>query len=167
MVAEVDRTNNSPISTFEKEVPVEVHLPEFEPFSSVGALDLAQLSRGEHRVEIGTLRDACCGGILAARIRNGQVVGIETEVGDDVGEDPSGGFGALFAEAMERLGQSGGREAVPVAEFFSSLNVGMPPPIGVSGCIRICIWGYCVTCCSSPGGGTYCVFAAPSRPVVQ
>lgn len=163
MAVEDPTLTRTPVQTFAKEVEIQVHHPEFEVSSSVQFLDADKLSTGRHRIEIGKFKDGCCGRAAFAIIDDGRVVEIETEACEDAKGTATEEEAALFQLAMDKLALPD-HDPQPVQTFLANLNVGMPPPIGVSGCIKICLLGYCVTCCSSPADGLSCSLTRPSGP---
>jgi len=49
-----------PLATFTVPLKVEIRDPEFERLSSLSALDVKRLSKGNHKVEVGFLKGGCC-----------------------------------------------------------------------------------------------------------
>src|SRR6476659_2399754 len=62
-----------PLATLTVPMKVEIRQPEFEPLSSLKALDMQRLSKGSHKVEVGFLKGGCCRNLVWAVIRDGMV----------------------------------------------------------------------------------------------
>src|SRR5215211_7898089 len=91
------------LASFKMPVKVEVRQPEFEPLSSLSALDLDRLSRGNHKVEIGFVHGGCCRQLVRAVVRNGMVTGCEVEPCEDSGIRPSKEMVAVFTQVQKRI----------------------------------------------------------------
>src|SRR3954468_6996896 len=77
-----------PLATFRVPMKVEIRQPEFERLASLSALDVKRLSKGNHKVEIGFLSGGCCRNLVRAVIRNGMVIGFETEACKETAKAP-------------------------------------------------------------------------------
>src|SRR5512139_3865239 len=66
-------------TTISVSVPVQVGTPDIEIFDLGKTVDRAALAKGSHRLIIGRVSGGCCASLVRARIRDGQVVGIEVE----------------------------------------------------------------------------------------
>jgi hypothetical protein len=130
---------------FKRTVEVEVRLPEFEPLASLKTLDYRRLEKGNHRIEIGFLSGGCCRKLVWAVVRNGMVTGIEVEPCKE-SQPASPELTAVLKEAHRRLAkQMGGWRPIPISE------IGTVAPLRISwgaGCVQVCEFGYCLTCCA-------------------
>ncbi len=139
---------------FNKAVPVEVHAPKLDVLDSVALLDPEKLSRGVHRIEIGTLRGAPCKSMAYAVVRDGMVVGIEAEGCDATDKNIPKEVAELFREALGKLDVPRPAKPEEVVVFLSKLRSGIT--IEVWGCFWICVFQWCFFCCtdvaSGPGG---------------
>jgi hypothetical protein len=139
---------------FEYAIPFEARIPEFETLASLGALDLARLGKGSHKVEVGFFKGGCCSKLVKANVKNGMVTGIEVEPCKDTRKPPPE-MKAVLQEAVRRLipDRPGKFQPVPIAKFVANAR-GLIVING--GCIQICWWGSCLTCCWSDDGGFGC-----------
>jgi hypothetical protein len=129
---------------FKRTSEVEVRLPEFEPLASLKSLDYRRLEKGNHTIEIGFLTGGCCHKLVRAVVKNGMVTELEVEPCKE-SRPASPGLTATLKEAHRRLAkQMGGWRPIPISEISTV------EPLRISwgsGCIQICEFGYCLTCC--------------------
>jgi len=129
---------------FKRTVEVEVRLPEFEPLASLKSLDYRRLKKGNHTVEIGFLSGGCCRKLVRAVVKNGMVTGLEVEPCKET-RPASPELTAVLKEAQRRLAKQMGKwRPIPISE------IGKVPLLYISwggGCIQVCEFGYCLTCC--------------------
>ncbi len=140
------------LASFKVPMRVEIRAPEFEPLSSLSALDTKRLSRGDHRIEIGFLKGGCCRNLVRAVVKNGMVIGCEIEpCGETSARPPPPELRSVLAKARKKV--AGGREwkPVPVEELIRSSARMMDLIVIVGGgCFFICIWNFCLMCCWWP-----------------
>ena len=136
--------------TFKHSVPVEVRLPKFHPFNSFKSLDRKRLSKGTSTIEIGCLEGGCCQKLVRATVRNGMVVGIGVDPCEST-RKASPELAALLKKARrEILPRSGGKwKPIPLKDFGPAT---IDDIVIHNGCIQICIFSYCLTCCVSASG---------------
>jgi hypothetical protein len=129
---------------FKRTVEVEVRLPEFEPLASLKSLDYRRLEKGNHTVEVGFLSGGCCRKLVRAVVKNGMVTGFEVEPCKET-RPASPELKATLKEAHRRLAKQIGKwQPFPISE------INKVAPLRISwggGCIQICEFGYCLTCC--------------------
>jgi hypothetical protein len=163
------------VATFNHPMQVTVRRGEFEPIESIGLLDLKRLSRGSHRVHIGSVSGGCCPSKAYAVVRDGHVVDVQVDVckGHDRKKKLTSQAQALVREAQRRghlKKRRSKRTPIAVDKFFAS--PAQMARIIVSdweteggGCMQIC-WGEgpilnCIYCCRDwkrPGGEAECGF---------
>lgn len=140
------------LATFKVPMKVEIRAPEFEPLSSLKALDTERLSRGNHKIEIGFVKAGGCRSLVKAVIRGGLVTGCEIEPCKGTGSQrPPPEFLRALEKARKKV--TAGREwkPIPVAELVrSSARINDLIIIVGGGCIFICIWNHCLLCCWRP-----------------
>ena len=149
------------IAQFDHPMRVTVRRGEFEPVESIGLLDVKKLSRGSHKVHIGSVTGGCCPSKTFATVRNGRVV--------DVSVEACKGRKKLSREAQAIINEARRRgylrarrrwTPVPVTEFFSSparmarIVISTWETDG-GGCGQVC-WGTgpildCAWCCIDNG----------------
>src|SRR5262249_54533999 len=141
------------LAEFAAPMRVQIRQPEFEPLSSLGALDLKRLSRGNHKIEIGFVKGGCCRNLVRAVIRNGLVTGCEIEPCKETRKaaPPPPQLRKLLAEARKKIARGRKWKPIPVSQLVRS-NARMIDLIIIwgGGCIFICIWGHCIMCCWWP-----------------
>ena len=150
-------------------VAVEVTEAPFHTFDSVRQLDVARLSRAaKARFEVGYFETECCRQAVHAIVKKGMVTELELEpCKSPVRMTPE--LEKLLKAGAKKLA-SGRRGSsplpVPVSEFLAD-PVGLT--IQIKGCIKICIFGYCVWCCftSSPRWWSRCGVNTPRPNPVQ
>jgi hypothetical protein len=150
------------IAQFDHPMRVTVRRGEFEPVESIGLLDVKKLSRGSHKVHIGSVTGGCCPSKTFATVRNGSVVDVYVEACKGPKKKLSKEAQAIIKEARRRGHLRARRRwtPVPVTEFFSS--PAQMARIVISGwetdgggCLQVC-WGSgpildCVWCCVDNG----------------
>jgi hypothetical protein len=130
---------------------VEIRQPEFEPLKSLAALDLRRLSKGSHKIEIGLIKGGCCPHVVRAVIRNGMVVGCETESCKETRSlKPSRELSALIDKVRAEVQRGRKWEPVPVAQFIGNEARMQDLIIVGGGCIFICFFNHCIMCCWWP-----------------
>ena len=150
----------NPIAQFDHPMQVTVSRGEFEPIESIGLLDLKKLSRGSHKVHIGSVSGGCCPSTAYAAVRDGSVVDVYVDVcKGHTRKKLTRQAQAIIKEARRRGHLKAKRRKwtpVPVDEFFSS--PARMARIVISdweteggGCMQVC-WGDgpildCVYCC--------------------
>ena len=141
------------LASFTAPVKVEIREPDFEPLTSLAALDLKRLSRGNHKIEIGFLKGGCCPHMVRAIVKNGMVTGCEVEPCDDhkSAKPPPRELMALIETARRKMKADRKWEPIPVAELVSS-TARMRDLIIIigGGCFFFCIFGHCIMCCWYP-----------------
>ncbi len=136
-----------------------VGTPDVEIFDLGKTVDRVALAKGSHRLIIGRVKGGCCASLLRARIKGGQVVGIEVERCKEAAPvDPQ--MSRLLQEAARKLARPKRRAkpAIPIEQFLKPaamrrLTTGLVEETCVYFCIPII--GRCYLCCSSvwyPGG---------------
>jgi hypothetical protein len=129
---------------------VEIRQPEFERLSSLAALDLKRLSKGNHKIEIGFVKGGCCRNLVRAVIRDGLVVGCEAEPCKESRQGTPPELMKAFSQAHAKLTRGKKWKPIPVAELVRSSAAMEGLIIWGGGCILICAWGYCFMCCWWP-----------------
>ena len=153
-----------PIATFRHPLTVEVSEPEFELSPSLRFMDLDALSgAASAEVPIGEVDGGCCQHTVYASIRKGMVVGIRAdECPKEERMTLTRDYAAVAAQAMKRLQarrrRSGHAFPMPVATFFGNAAVARAVSVDVLVCVRICILGFCSTCCR--------VVSTPTSPII-
>lgn len=146
------------LAAFNHPMPVEVREVKFEPLASVGVLDLARLSKGSHKIEVGFAEGGCCQRVVSAVIKNGMVTGLEIKGCGNPDKPVSKEMVAVVEAARRKIGREtpGKWKPVPVAEFFQSPAALRRIVIGdwAGWCITVCVkWGehwHCLVCCLWP-----------------
>lgn len=134
---------------FTHAVTVEARRPRFEPLGSLGSLDLEKLSKGSHKIEVGFFAGGCCSKLVRAVVKNGVVTGVEIEPCKD-SKKPTKELAAILDAAAKALPGAGKKwEPVPLRMFVGNA-AGLIDING--GCIQICIFNHCLTCCFSWDG---------------
>lgn len=138
------------LAAFTVPMKVEIREPEFEPLTSLAALDLARLSKGNHKIEIGFVRGGCCRNLVRAVIKNGMVMGCEVEPCKDSGKPAPRNMLDLLARARKEIKADRKWQPIPVGDLVKSSEKMMNLIIIGGGCILICFWGWCIMCCWYP-----------------
>jgi hypothetical protein len=146
------RKKSAAVLRFRQPVDVELFRPRLKLLPSFRYLDVDALSRAARAdVPIAELEGGCCGHTVLAEVRRGKVVGIRIEPCDDEQGAPlSREYRKLVAQAFKRVTKprrSARKLPMPVRTFFGSTAVAMQTSIDVMVCVRICILGFCTTCC--------------------
>src|SRR5687768_1106452 len=153
-----------PIAIFRHSLTVEVFEPEFKLSPSLRFINVDALSKSARaEIPIGEVDGGCCQHTVYATIRKGMVVGIRAE------ECPkeermtlTREYAAVVAQAMKRLQakrrRGGHKFPMPVATFFRNRSIALAASIDVLVCVRICILGFCSTCCR--------VVTTPNSPII-
>jgi hypothetical protein len=132
---------------------VEIRAPEFEPLASLAVLDLEQLKKGNHKIEIGFIKGGCCRKLVRALIKDGMVTGCEVEPCKESGKEGKVPPELLAVLDKARKKVAGGKkwEPIPVSELVSmSARVRDLIIIIGGGCIFICVFDFCFMCCWKP-----------------
>jgi len=140
------------LARFTAPMRVEVREPEFEPLSSLKALDTERLRRGKHKIEIGFVKGGCCRSLVRAIVKNGLVTGCEIEPCEEVQEKPvPPELRAALAKARKKVLAGRRWKPIPVAELVrsSARMIDLLIIVG-GGCIFICIFDHCIMCCWFP-----------------
>jgi len=147
-----DAEEKKPILAFDYSFKVEVYEPDFEPLSSVNSLDVKKLATTDQKIEIGYMKGGCCRQLVYAVIKNGMVIGIETEKCEAPKESIPEEVKTLFSDVVKKLKLPGPWKPVPVEEFVAMVNDGRYPirTGGGTNCIWICVWNTCFVCCNDP-----------------
>jgi hypothetical protein len=117
-------SKSRPLASFTIPMKVEIRQAAFELFRSQGMLDIERLSRGNHKVEVGIIKDGCCPHVISAVIKNGMVVGSEAApCKESVGTKPPRELLALAKKATMEITARNKWKPVPVARFFSSISL--------------------------------------------
>ena len=140
----------SVLAAFKFPMKVEVRAPEFEPLSSLSALDFARLSKGNHKIEIGFVDGGCCRKLVRAVVKNGWVTGCEVEPCKDSGKSISPEMMALFKQAQKKASAGKKWTPVPLRELTKSTAKMTNLIIVGGGCIFICFGHHCIMCCWWP-----------------
>lgn len=145
------KSSKSPpiLAAFKFATKVEVRQPEFEPLTSLSALDLGRLSKGNHKIEIGFV-NGCCRKLVRAVIKNGMVTGCEIEPCKDSGKPIPRELLALFAQAQKKINAGKKWKPIPVRELVNSTAKMQSLIIIGGGCIFICFFNFCIMCCWYP-----------------
>jgi hypothetical protein len=138
------------LAEFAAPMKVEIRQPEFEPFTSLAALDLKRLSRGNHKVEIGFIEGGGCRNLVRAVIKKGMVTGCEVEPCKDARKAAPRELLNLFAKAHRKINAGRKWQPIPVADLLRSSEKMLDLIIVGGGCIFICCFGYCIMCCWWP-----------------
>ena len=140
------------LATFTVPMKVEVRAPEFEPLSSLAALDVDRLRRGKHKVEIGFLKGGCCRRLVRAVVEHGLVIGCEVEPCKETSDQPPPPeLRAVLAKARKKVLAGRTWKPLPVAQLVGSSARMLDLLIIVGGgCIFICIFNHCIMCCWWP-----------------
>ncbi len=152
------------IAKFRHSVDVQVLRPRIKLHSSFRFLDVGALARvARAEVAIGEVDGGCCGHTVYAQVRRGNVVGIRTEACAEGKRPPlPREHRYLVEQAFRRAASSRrirGRFPLPVRDFFGSTAVARQTSIDVMVCVRICVLGFCTTCCrviSVPNSAIIC-----------
>lgn len=135
---------------------VEISRPEVELSPSIALLDVERLSKAASaEIEFGAVKGGCCAQSLRASIRKGKVTAIYAEPCAE-SKPASPEVARLIKAALSKVTGPDGPpkwKPVPVAEFLQEA-------VNLSGnawvCIRICIFGYCLFCCSYLTSRAFC-----------
>jgi hypothetical protein len=140
------------LAAFTVPMKVEVRQPEFEPLSTLAALDVERLSRGNHKIEIGFIKGGCCRNLVRAVIKSGMVTGCEIEPCEEserMSVPPQ--LMKLLQQARKKVQRGRTWQPIPVAQLISSSARMLDLIIIIGGgCIYICIWDFCFMCCWYP-----------------
>jgi len=139
-------------------VPVRIDAPKIEIFDLGKTIDRVALQRGSHRLIIGRLQGDCCSKLLRARIKGGQVIGLEIErcKKSTRNEQPTR---RLLRQAARKLVNRKRRafKPIPIAQFLKPDAMSrMATNLVIENCERICVptlgpfgWGLrCYLCCT-------------------
>ena len=143
-----------PLATLTVPMKVEIRQPEFEPLSSLKALDVRRLSKGSHKVEVGFLKGGCCRNLVRAVIRDGMVTGFEVDACKETKRSapPAPELVRVLQQARRKIDSAGRKwQPIPVSQLVRSSASALQGLIVVGGgCIFICVWGHCILCCWWP-----------------
>ena len=147
------------IAPFDHPMRVTVRRGQFEPVESIGLLDMKKLSRGSHKVHIGSVSGGCCPSKAYATVRYGSVVDVHVEACKGHSKKKLTKQAQAIMKEAKRRGHLKRRRKwtpVPVDEFFSSPKTMARIVISDwetegGGCMQVC-WGDgpildCVYCC--------------------
>jgi hypothetical protein len=141
-----------PLVSFNQPVMVQVHEPAFTLARSLRFLDIAVLAKAARaEVEIGEIDGGCCHHKVRVTIRKGMVVKLHADPCKKEGQarlPPD--LAKVVKESVRRVRAKRGRARslpVPVSTFFASSAAARLITVETLRCIRLCIFGICVTCC--------------------
>jgi hypothetical protein len=140
--------------TFDYNVKVEVSQARFEFLEAMSYLDLDRLEKVSNaRIEIGTLETDCCQLTVVGVVNKGMLTKIEFEPRIGVMREcaePDADMLELIKVAGDAIGipQAAPRQ-LPVSLGELIANPGLV--IETWTCYRICIFGFCITCCWGEG----------------
>src|SRR4051812_23594205 len=141
------------LATFTVPMKVEIRQPEFEPLTSLAALDVRRLSKGNHKIEVGFLKGGCCRNLVRAVIRDGMVTGFEVDACKETRKStpPGPEVVRVLQQARRKLDAGQKWKPIPVTQLVrsSARELGLIIVIG-GGCIFICVWDHCILCCWWP-----------------
>ncbi len=146
-------------TTIERKVKIEVEEARFEPFAALSYLDVERLKKaGRVRIELGTVDGGCSGRTVYGVVEKGMLVAIEFEGCKD--KDARCGdleLGELIEQVRKPLGTTqAATRKLPLEMSELIANPGIV--IETWTCYRICIWGFCFTCCFGENPlGTYTI----------
>jgi hypothetical protein len=145
---------SSEVATFYREVKIDVSPAKFKPLENLGYLDLEKLARVEGaRIEIGAVETDCGPCRVHVAVESGMVTRIDIEkcCGDD---SPLTDVDPAMVDLLEAASAALGRTKaatrklpISVGDFFG--NSGIFDETWT--CYRICILGWCFTCCFGQG----------------
>jgi hypothetical protein len=95
------------LATLEYPYPlkVEVRAADFDLYSSLPYLDVSKLRKGNHRVEVGSVKGGCCGLRVFAIVKAGVVVAVDVEPCQKSKKPLSKSERALVAAAYKKIGR--------------------------------------------------------------
>ena len=135
--------------TFQHSTSVEVRPAEFTLLASVRHLDALKLAKAASaRIEVGYFQTDCCRQMVQAIVRNGIVTHLALEpCEEEMGEPASPELVRVFQLARKRVAKPGRPfRPMPVATFLSNAaNISVDSIT----CVRICIYGFCIVCCTT------------------
>lgn len=145
------------LATFTHPMQIEVREVKFEPQAAVAMMDLARLSKGNHKIEIGFAEGGCCQRAVSAVIKNGMVTDIDIADCKDSKKPVDKEMLAVIEAARRKIARSSQADwqPIPVAEFFRSAANMQRIVISLrKWCIQVCFsWGgviRCYFCCLIP-----------------
>ena len=145
------RRRARPVATFRQAVDIEVFRPELTLLPSFRFLDIEALSRAASAdIPIGEIAGGCCGLAIHAQVRRGKVIGLRAQGCAGEASSIPRDHRKLIAAAIDRVSFGRRRRAslpMPAADFFRNAAVARQTSIDVLVCVRICILGFCTTCC--------------------
>jgi len=131
---------------------IEIRQPRLTLSGALRFLDLEALSRiGRTEVAIGEIDGGCCQHTVYAAARRGMVVDVYPEPcprEDRVKLSKQDAQLITAAIQRSRAKRRAGRKLpLPVRTFFGSAAVAQQVTVQTLTCVRICIFGACITCC--------------------
>jgi hypothetical protein len=143
------KPSSDPI-TFDYNVKIEVSQARFEFLEAMSYLDLDRLEKAANaRIEIGTVETDCCHRTVYGVVEKGVLTEIEFEPYDGVKTecaDSDSDMLELIKAASYAIGvpQAAPRK-LPISLGDLIANPGLV--IETWRCVRICFFGFCMTCC--------------------
>ncbi len=141
------RTRSPRTIVLQRSVPIEVTPLPFTPLEAVQSFDLGALARAKSaRIEVGHYETGCCRRVVYAVIRKGMVTKFELEpCKDPVKLTPE--WKGVLRDVHKALRAGGGKVEkfpIPVQQLPSAV---MRLKYTIWVCVKICWFGYCLTCC--------------------
>jgi len=133
-----------------QKLAIEVRQAPFKTFESIRHLDIARLERAAHaRFEVGQFEAGCCHRTVHAIVRKGKVTKLEVEPCGKPARVTPELKKAIQAARKAFAARHGGSTRLPIAvgRFVGNAR-GLT--IEVFGCFQICIFGWCLLCCTWP-----------------
>lgn len=145
-------SKSKPLVSFNQSISIDVHEPAFTPSDAVRHLDIKALSKvARAEVPIGEIDGGCCSHTVYVTIRKGLVTKVYAESCKQDDKEPLSREAAkMVKEAVRRARarrRGGTKLPVPVRDFFGGGAMARAITVETLRCIRICIFGGCITCC--------------------
>ncbi len=157
-------------TSFDYTVKVEASEARFELLETMTFLDLDRLIQADRaRIAIGTVETDCCRRLVFGIVEKGMLTALEFD--PDVGAEPqSAEVEPETLELVKAAGAALGMHAPPrkLPIPFSDLMASPQIAIETWHCFRICIFGFCITCCwgNGPGGSWGLCFPIERSPTL-
>ena len=144
------KTSSNPY-TFDYNVKVEASHASFKFLEVFNFLDLANLKKSyKSRIEIGTVETECCRQIVYGQVEEGMLTAVEFERSGTHQTEANPELLGLINAASKAMGQrQTATRNLPIS--LSELVANPALVIETWSCVRICIFGYCFTCCGGNG----------------
>jgi hypothetical protein len=150
-------TRGRVLGTITHKMRIEKVRPTFTPLASISQLDLKKVAaKSKTDIELGYLSSGLCRQMVRASVKKGIVTGIRLEpCTSKKTQRPSPEILQLVRKAQRAVGRTGPSTPLPIA-IDRFLPQAARIIIETITCFRICVFYWCIYCCTTTWDGLVC-----------